>query len=304
MKIGIFQWMDYANLCHEASMAMRSVGLDCTSYISKRHEFGYENQSEVLDYRNMYKKMIESDIIIIGHSDSKMYQLVKNIKGKRLFVWHTGTRYRMRHESHNTSWNRICESCFIALPEFSQLGAKGQEYISVTVDVDKYAADFENKQILTFVHFPSNPEVKGTSVINEVMRDLKTEYPENFRYVNDNKIIPHIKNMFRIKNCDVYIEMCSATQKGREYGSFGTTAIEAAALGKIVITNNHYKEFYEKQYGNCPMIIANTQDELRESIINLFNTDLTELKKSHRKWVEDNHSYNATGNRFKKILGL
>ena len=87
---------------------------------------------------------------------------------------------------------------------------------------------------------------------------------------------------------------------GKTYGEWGNSAIEAAALGKIVITNSLTQDLYEKEFGDCALHIANEPERL-ESMLKYFlhlGDDLIYQKKQEtRAWVEDTHSMKATAKR-------
>lgn len=302
MKVSIIQAVDYANFSYNHAMSLCDHGIDATAYVYSRHKFGYIKQATVVNESQMKQVIKDSDIVIVGHSDSKMYQLVKNGEAKRLFVWHTGTRYRLRSESHNESWNPIVEKCIIALGEFATMGAKDWTYLTTCLDVNQFHCDYTNKEVLTFGHYPSDPVVKGTASINEVMKELKLLFPEDYRYICDTKILSHTESLYRMKNCDVYIEMLAPTNHGKPYGSFGTTALEAAALGKVVITNNLYPEVVDSEGLN----IANDAHILHGFVKAFIQNKgfITALKQDARKWVEENHSLQASGNKLISILGL
>ena len=94
---------------------------------------------------------------------------------------------------------------------------------------------------------------------------------------------------------------------GRPYGSFGTTAAEAAAMGKVVVTQNLYADFYEREYGDCPLILARTEQEFIDKIkwLNTLEpSEMLKLQEAHRQWAVNKHSFKATGERIKKILEI
>jgi hypothetical protein len=83
------------------------------------------------------------------------------------------------------------------------------------------------------------------------------------------------------------------------------TALEAAALGKIVVTCFKNRESYEKRYGPCPIHSSNTPNELFGVVKHLIGTptgELIEKKRWARQWVETQHGLKATGERLKEVL--
>ena len=119
-------------------------------------------------------------------------------------------------------------------------------------------------------------------------------------------VYDYLDHIERLKGIDVYIEMLADKQGGKPYGSFGMTALEAAALGKIVITQSLNDEgLYQDNY-DIPLLnfIKNSED-LKKICLNLDNYTDTHIRGQQeltRKWVENNHSFKATGQRLKNIL--
>jgi hypothetical protein len=118
--------------------------------------------------------------------------------------------------------------------------------------------------------------------------------------------MPYHLHIERLKNIDVCIELMAKEQGGKPYGSFGLTALEAAALGKIVITqslndNGLYQDAYDIPLLN---FIKNSED-LKKICLNLDNYTDSHIRGQQqltRDWVVKNHSFKATGERLKRIL--
>jgi hypothetical protein len=296
---------DFANYSYHNAMAMKSVGIDADAYVLKSHTFRYQSQAIRTSSRDIAVQCERADIIQVMHSCGTMWDIVKHLKGKRIIVWHTGTRYRKDAVKHNGRWNPIIEKSVCALGEFMTLGCKKPEYFGITVNVEETEARYQNRGYLVFGHFPSNKKVKGTAAINAIMKTIKKKGLKH-KY-NTGNIVHHAQNESRMQDVDVYLEMMAMTQGGRPYGSYGTTAIEAAAMGKIVITNNLWEELYRDTYGKSALIIANSEADMQsniERLINLPHDEITELQYSSRQWALEKHGYKAQGERMKKVLGL
>ena len=133
------------------------------------------------------------------------------------------------------------------------------------------------------------------------MNDKK--YTRKIGYKYNKKRVIWDKNIIRIKNsCDVYIEQIGFM------GNWSITALEAAALGKIVITNFESSALYKQEYGEHKILVANTTTKLKDIIQQLLDLDqdrIIELKKETRKWVEEYHSFEAVGKRMKEhVFGI
>ena len=147
-----------------------------------------------------------------------------------------------------------------------------------------------------FAHYPRGGN-KGTPLIVSVFEELGIPIEYSMQQVS------HFENMKRMSECDVYV--CEV----RDWSPFtwGITALEAAALGKIVITNFDALERYEKEYGKCELVVANSKDELREKVKEIYEwqpNQILEKKKATRKWAETYHSFEAVGQRLRRIIGL
>ena len=109
---------------------------------------------------------------------------------------------------------------------------------------------------------------------------------------------------------DIYIERMNMfrysekRKKKRRTGVWGVTALEAACLGKVVVTNFYGREVYEKEYGECALQSANSEEEMETILINLLSkpkSELMELKKKTRLWVEEYHTFEKVGMKLRRI---
>ena len=231
--------------------------------------------------------------VIIHHSDIELLKYTH--KEQKVILYHAGTRFR---SSHNAILNNS-EGCnhLIALPEFKKY--INAPYIVGAIDTDKIPFIDETKKPYIVGHYPSNPEVKGSSLIIDALKDVP-----GFSFSLSK--VGYKSQLERISQCDIYVELFAPTQGGNEYGSFGMTALEASAMGKIVITQNKTgKELYKQTYGDCPLIIVDSIEELKQNVLTLIDKDVQEIKNlssQFRRWAESQHGYKATGSRLYKFL--
>jgi len=304
MRVIFLSHQDYANYSFYKSESLKSVGVDCDAYVLKPHPFGYPKQAIRSTVEEIQKEIEKADLIHVMHSCGTMWDLVKHT-GKRIIVWHTGTRYREAPEKHNERWNPIVEKSIFALGEFEKLGCANPTYEGITVNTDELQLSHYNNGIITFGHFPSNPQVKGTQNIMRVLSELSLKYRGRFKQNISIKRCDYVRQIRRISGCHAYIEMSSTTQGGKPYGSWGTTALECSAMGKPVITNSLWDECYKKYYGDHKLIVANSKGELKnkiEFLLSLSVKEIMEMGEQARQWVVDKHSYKATGERLIKYL--
>ena len=107
---------------------------------------------------------------------------------------------------------------------------------------------------------------------------------------------------------DIYIERMSMEKKTKNgfktTGVWGMTALEAASLGKVVVTNFLGRDKYKSEYGKCYLQTANSEEEMENILINLLSkqkNELMNLKIKTRNWVESNHSFESVGLKLRSI---
>ena len=298
---------DNANFSFTNCEAMKSVGIDARSFVLRSHPFGYTHQSLKSSWKGIRVEIQEAAIIQIMHSDHRMIPLLEGFN-KRVIVYHAGTKYRQDPDSYNRYFNPIVEKSVIALGEFSGKGCKDEHYLVGAIDTDNispvYTCNYDYRKIR---HHPSNAGTKGMPDIVSMMAGLPKDYLSRieFKYTGNNGRVDAQANLIRVADCDVYVEMFKLKQKEKDYGSFGITALEAAALGKVVVTNNLWYELYEKEYGYCMLQIANTKRRFEQLIMHLVDMpdkDLLKIQEDTRKWIIDKHSLQSTGQRIKVMI--
>jgi len=278
---------DHANFSYDNAQALRSIGVECDSFKIAKHPFNYPNESTIVTVEEMAELVNEYDVVQIMHSAIFTFPI-----DKPKCVWHTGTTYRINHQGINECFKGV--KPIIALGEFAVLAPPNYEYVVGAVDVDKYTPDYSKTG---FAHYPSNPDIKGTKDIVNMFEECGVE----LKYSTEK--VTYEEQLERMQDCNMYVELFATHQWGKPYGSWGITALEAAAMGKIVITCHTTEEVYKKTYGETQLFIANTREEFLDVISDLtMNVNYIPQQMLTRQWVEDNHSYQATGKRVKQIL--
>lgn len=301
MKVLNLTQDDFSNFSYWNSEALRSVGVNCESVKTIPHAFEYANQSRVLTPKQIRNKISEADIIQIMHSDQWALSQCKG-KYKRLVVYHTGTKYRQNTAHYNDLFNGVVDISFTDQTEFVGLGMKNEHYIATAIDTDALIPRKSLGDKLVIGHFPSNSVTKGTSKIIEMMQP----HLSRCEFVVDTRIVSHDKNIQRIQQCDVYIELFAPEQNGKPYGCFGVTAFEAASMGKIVLTQNLNQHIYQQTYGDQIFLCAETEEHFKNNIEFLLSHrhHIKPMQELHREMMVKRHSLKATGERLKKILNL
>lgn len=291
--IGLISDNDYANFQYGLQESLKSVGVEVKSYKLKPHQFNYPKQVEVKPFEEIKRELMYCRTVINVHS-------FPYIINPCTIPFHTGTYFRQGYESLNNTF-RHSDISLIALPEF-QFTAPRFKYCVGAVDTDSLTPDYNVHNPILFGHYPSNKNVKGSLDIINLISQLDV----NLRFSFDT--VDYLDHIERIKGIDVYIEMLAETQGGKPYGSFGMTTLEAAALGKIVITQSlNDNGIYTDNY-SIPMVnfIKNSYDltKIVNSLSNYSGDHIKGQQEITRQWVVNNHSYKATGERLKKLLEL
>lgn len=286
---------DWANFAYDNAEALKAAGADAKAVKLNNHIFVYQKAAAVLSKEAIEKEIKRADVVQIFHSDTTFVEACKK-HGKRTIVYHAGSHYRDNFKKLNTVFNPVVEKSAIALGELIGLGAKNEVYVVGAVHTDK-EPEITQKRPYIFGHFPSNSKVKGTEKIAAMMHAVQsTPQLSQFRY--NTRLIDSEQQYRRMMGCDIYVELFQPELNGRTYGSFGITALEAAAMGKVVVTMNLHRHIYETHYGSCALQIANTEKEFMSTIVGLqfLGIDaLITLRHNTRKWVVEKHSYKATG---------
>lgn len=283
---------DYSNLCYNFAESLKSIGIQAQALTLTPHIFGYSKQAIHVNHMTLVQAMETADLVIIGHSSLHIKSFLP--PGKRYWVLHTGTPYRQAPDKMNFAF-ADAERVLTDSPEFIALAP--MTYIAAAINTDEIKFSDHKNGSLTFAHYPSNAMNKGTDKICKMMAE------HDVKFICKPDHVSHADNLKRISECDVYIELFATTQRGATYGSFGVTAFEAAALGKIVITNSLFNDVYKKAYGSNELFICNDEPTFHNAITFLKETPYIENgKKRSRAWIESKHNYTATGHYLKQLI--
>lgn len=306
MKVINYSRNDYANFSYDNAMALQSVGVDCKSYVTNKHSYNYTHTSEQISNENIMAQMNEADFVQIFHTDIEALKIFIHSNSKaKLIVYHTGSVYRRSPKLMNSLFNPHAYKVVCALPEFMGLCKMNEQYLVGAVDTDRIQPHPSHPQIPYDIrHYPSNFEKKGTIDILRMITEIKTA--DNFIFTHSVELKDMSCQYERVRECDIYVELFKPVLEGKPYGSFGIQALEAAAMGKVVITQNLNPDLYFNEYGFNRLFFADNEEGFKEiinTLIMLSPKDIQELQDETRQWVVDNHSYKATGSKIvEKIL--
>jgi hypothetical protein len=285
MRVLNFSSNDYANMSHENANALRSIGVNCVDAKIYKHNFKYKSESKIEDW-NTFKNVVKRfDVVQIFHSDKELIRLAKLGGAKKIVVYHTGTRYRQNSEMYD----KLCSGMVQITDQCEFVKDGNMHYLAPHVN---FKPTIKNNIKTVIGHFPSNPEFKGTKDVIRLLEPFKNDFEIRI----DTKIVEHSKNIKRISECDIYIEMFCLEQEGKPFGCHGVTAFDAASLGCKVITNNINQSVYTDVYGDYPFFIANTEQKFK-SILRILQKKNVTLRS-----VFDNHNIKDTAKRILKLI--
>lgn len=301
-----FSIEDWANVGYGFAESLKSVGINAHAFTMNEHVLGYEKQAEEYTSFVEMKKIVDvSDCIVFMHSDPTFVKLPFDINGKKKVVFHGGTTYRNNSKAVNNIFNGIVDISLVQTGDLLNLGAKNEKWIFPAIDTDAIKPSKTLSDKIVVGHYPRGPEIKGTEVILDVIEKLKKDFEFEFEYDPNN--INHKENLNRINRCDIYIEAVKPELGGFKYGEWGVTALEAACMGKVVVSHFLSKNKYEEEFGVCPILTANNKYDLETHLTSLLSSKNGVIEKHQnniRNWVVNNHSYKPTGERLKKVLEL
>lgn len=314
---------DWSNSMYRYCRCLSILGLNVLPIKGESHMFRYPQQAPLHPSLsgtplNRYpvtvmapglESLIESAHVV--HLFASTFPMAAtNWRKHNVIVQHGGTTYRLHPDKSNNVFNQFASATIIQCPDLLGLGANNEHLIYYPVDTEAIQPNYErvNPRKIVIGHFPSDPLVKGTSTILKAIGNLKQD-PDlamRFEYVGitntegESHFVSWQDNLKRLAQCDIVIETCAALNHGKKFGEWGNTALEASALGCVVVTNTLTPDIYQKEYGDCALHIANDQKTLEiilRDLVCLTDRALLEEKKRARAWVEKQHSMQATAKR-------
>lgn len=303
---------DWANVSVDFAASLEAVGIPAMALTQVPLPIDYRKMARVYKNKEELKKACNmADVIIWMHSQYTELP-IRNLKSKKLVVFHGGTQYRKYFLRHNKTFNPLVDITLTQTAELLNHGAKNEKWFLPAVDTKfikpRYLSEGREKIIIG--HFPRGKD-KGSAEINKVVglfmkrEDFQAKF--EYRYTRDR--VSWEENLKRIGDCDVYIESLSQGAATINKHDWSVTCLEAAALGKFVISNFHFPhlENYRKEYGICPLRVANSMKGLGRRLTRLLLLNRNQIRDAQyqmRQWVETQHNYEAIGERLKRLLEI
>lgn len=322
MEVLMLTRADHANTGWRFAQCLKRLGLEVVCFKAQQHPFKYPIQMPVHKaLANAKRTSVAPTVLnapemeswikkahVIHFHATTFIDTGADLKNKQVVVQHAGDNYRKNPEGANELFNPMADKTIIQYPSLMGLGAKDEELIYYPVDTSLLMPGVKsvNVGLVRIGHWPSSPARKGTAKILKAI-DILEKHPASkhrFIYIGTNSvkkgkdIVSWIKHLDRIRACDILIERCQTDDGHAEWAN---TALEAASLGKIVVTNTLSSELYQKEYGDrCPFFIANSVNDLvatLKTLVCLPKNKLLDLGMEARAWAVRNHSIQATAKR-------
>lgn len=158
--------------------------------------------------------------------------------------------------------------------------------LPVAVDLSKFEPSYPSfyESYPLVVHAPTQPQYKGTKIIERVVTMLQQEIPFRYKRI-ENMNNEQAKKMYR--EADIIIDQILI-------GSYGILSVESMALGKPVIT--YVRDDLRSHYSGLPICTANP-DSLHGVLKQLLVSAKLRYQKGRegRKFVEKHHDSNIVG---------
>jgi hypothetical protein len=304
MKVLVLANTDWAGVGNNLTDSLCRVGVDAKLYCKNKGLYQHKNNSITKNQAIIFSKKCN----IIQYMHSEKVDLDINLKGKKIVVFHGGGKYRDDPQQICNVFNGIVDCSIIQTYDLFGLGAKNEKWLLPGIDVHSIIPVYNiNNNKIIVGHYPSSKIGKGSETIEKIIKNIKGKVPE-FEFIRSYNRVSWDQQLKRLSEVDIYIERMSLqklTKNGwKRTGVWGMTALEAAALGKIVVTNFYGKKFYKKQFGDYALQVADSEKQMTEILINLLSStkkELLSLKKETVKWVKEKHSLEVLGKRLRSI---
>lgn len=316
MKVLLIAVKDWANLGYELSQCLKAVGVDAICIAKAPHTtYNFDPGPKIYkSFEEVHALAKKADIIIFLHSDNTTTGAEKDFNKKGIVVFHGGSAYRKNPLAKNKQFYNKVKVDLTLIQTVDLLGLPGsvkekEVWLLPPINTENLKAKFNSslssrKRIIA--HYPSRASTKGTVHIKQVMAKLKNDpaLAPLFEY-RTGGIVKYQDNLKRVSECDIYLECVMPKIENAIHGEWGMAALEAAAMGKVVVTNFFSSEKYKKEYGPHPIQVANDFEVLErqlERLILMPEVYFKELQVDTRDWVVKYHSYKAVGERLLKIF--
>lgn len=169
------------------------------------------------------------------------------------------------------------------LSEYSRLFFDKIYILRQPIDLKKILLNIPQRNLdcPRLLHIPTYQNCKGTKYILEAVERLKKEgYNFDFRLMEAD--LTQKQTRKRISECDIYVDELRV-------GSYGMTAVEAMASGKVVIT--YIRDDLVNEYPEGLPVVNSNPDTVYNNLKNLLEKPelISEIGKKSREYAERYH---------------
>lgn len=286
-------------LCGE----LKRRGYDAKAYNSFHSYLGYEehlvNTSEE-EIAAQHEQLIEEFDVFHFHYASSLLKDYADLplireKGKKIIMHHWGNDVRFHDQArvHNPyvytgdsppneviheRLSKISQYVHEAIVQDREVAAYVKPYykkvhiLPIAIDLSKFKGLARPKRHdrMLILHAPTNPDFKGTKVIEEAIYALQQQYDFEYRRIEKTK---HEEAIKRYAEADLIIDQILC-------GSYGLLCVEAMALGKPVITFIR-DDLVPTFPPELPVMNANP-DNLKDKLAELLDNEALREEIGHR----------------------
>lgn len=153
-----------------------------------------------------------------------------------------------------------------------------------------------NSRINIF-HGITRAKEKGSDIVIDALEKVSKCFPERV-FVNVVSHIPLREYLLQMSQSDIVIDQCYAY-------SYGMNAIEALAMGKVVLSGNEPNNMKEFGIDYCPVInIRPSVDDIVEKLKQLVNdpTRIKEISNQSKHYVSQIHNCENIANKYIELF--
>lgn len=297
---------DYSNVGYGFANALKSIGVEAKAVShTRRKTREIDEQGERVTV-NQTCALLKGpvDWVVFMHSSFPWVGKLKPLlKGKKVAVFHGGTKYRTNVAGMNAFWNPIVDLSLVQMPSIMGLGAKDEHWMIPAVDTERITPVHVDNSVLCVGHFPTGAS-KGSKEIWSSVKAAK-KHGVGIKYTTSLGILTWENHLKRMAECDVIVDKVQQNYNGMMTGEWAVTTLEAAALGKVPVVTFNSEARYKKVYGEHGIERVDNQEMLTDKLVELAKGGPGMIRRKQqeaRNWVERNHSLQATGKRLKEIL--
>ncbi len=220
----------------------------------------------------------------------------RDIMGKLCKRFILGWRNKASMVSHNFDFSVSSAVCYDHCYNFFPNAVPARIQFPVNVQtIPFYPA--KSKKKLLIAHAPTRRGFKGTHIILNVIKNILETNKADFDFLLIEGV-SHSEYFEKLKHVDIFIDQLDVPVPGM-------AALEAMAMGKVVITGNMPEYYYFLTFNkNLPVFHGSSSETVLENtILSVIHSErkLEEIGTASRQFVVDNHDYIKVASLFEKL---